>query len=71
MNYGYLFYSFLYALGSYLFYKFNKWSLKDRNGIENPDEYSKYGTMAQIFNSWLVIIMLIIASIVYLFKAIG
>ncbi len=71
MNYEYLLYSFLFALGSFVYYKFNKWTLKDRNGIKNPDEYSKPSTIAQIINSWFVIIILIIASIVYFFKAIG
>lgn len=70
MNYKFLLYSFLFALAAFIYYKFNKWSLKDRNGIENPDVYSKPHTRLQIFNSWVIIIGFIIASIVYLFKAI-
>ncbi|HAH55939.1 MAG TPA: hypothetical protein DCM02_11835 [Flavobacterium sp.] len=71
MNYEFLLYSFLCILSAFIYYKFNKWSLKDRNGIENPDEYSKPATIVQIFYSWVIIIGFIIASVVYFFKALG
>lgn len=34
MNYDFLLYSFLLAVVALVWYKFNKWSLKDRNGIK-------------------------------------
>lgn len=71
MNYDFLLYSFLLAVVTLVWFKFNKWSLKDRNGIKNPDEYSKPSTNVQIFDSWVIIIGFMIASIVYFFKAIG
>ena len=71
MNYNFLLYSFLFALGTIGYYKFNKWSLKGRNGIDNQNEYSKPQTFLQIFNSWIIIIGFAIASIIYFFKAIG
>jgi hypothetical protein len=71
MNYKFLIYSFLYILAAFIYYKFNKWSLKDRNGINNPEVYSKPSTIVQIFYSWVIIIGFIVASIVYFFKAIG
>ena len=71
MNYEFLLYSLFYILAAFIYYKFNKWSLKERNGIKNPEEYSKPSTIVQIFYSWVIIIGFIVASIVYLFKAIG
>jgi len=71
MDYKFLLHSFLFAIASFAYFKFNKWSLKDRNGNENPDQYSKPQTNLQIFNSWVIIIGFAIASIIYFFKAIG
>jgi hypothetical protein len=71
MDYKFLLYSFLLAVGAYAYYKFNKWTLKGRNGNENPDIYSRPQTNLQIFKSWIIVIGFAIASIVYFFKAIG
>jgi hypothetical protein len=71
MNYESLFYSFLFAVAAFAYYKFNKWSLRERNGNKTPDLYSKPQTNLQIFNSWIIVIGFGIASIVYFFKAIG
>jgi hypothetical protein len=71
MNYKFLLYSVLFSLAALVYYKFNKWSLKNRNGIEEPDLYSKPQTKLQIFNSWIIIVGFAIASIVYFFKAIS
>ena len=71
MNYKFLVYSILFLAGAFLYYKFNKWSLKDRDGNKKPVIYSKPHTNLQNFNSWAIIFCLILASIIYFFKAIG
>lgn len=71
MNYESYLYSFLFAFAAFAYYKFNKWSLRDRNGNKEPYLYSKPHTNLQIFNSWIIVIGFAIASIVYFFKAIG
>ncbi|AWK04510.1 hypothetical protein HYN56_09810 [Flavobacterium crocinum] len=71
MNYKYLLYSVLFLIGAFLYHKFNKWSLKDRDGNKNPDIYSKPQTNLQNFNSWAIIFCLVLASIIYFFKSIG
>lgn len=71
MNYRYLLFSILFLTGAFAYYKFNKWSLKSKDGNENPDIYSKPHTKLQNFNSWAVILYLVIASIAYFFKSIG
>lgn len=71
MNYRFLLYSCLFFIGAFAYYKFNKWSLKDRDVIKNPDIYSKPQTKLQNFNSWAIICCLIIAALANFFKAIG
>jgi hypothetical protein len=71
MDYKILLYSFLFAIAAFTYYKFNKWSLKERNGNEEPDLYSRPHTNLQIFKSWIIVIGFAIASIIYFIKAIG
>lgn len=70
MNYRFLLYSCLFFIGAFVYYKFNKWTLEDRDGIKNADIYSKPQTNLQKFNSWAIIFCLIVAGIVNFFKAI-
>lgn len=70
MNYRFLLYSCLFFIGAFIYYKFNKWSLEDRDGIKNPELYSKSQTKLQKFNSWVIIGCLLIAALVNFFKAI-
>lgn len=71
MNYRILVCSFLFIIGAIVYYKFNKWSLKDRDGNKNPDLYSRPQTNLQNFNSWVIIIGFVISAIICLFKAIN
>lgn len=70
MDYKFLLYSLLFTLAAFAYYKFNKWSLIEKNGDKEPDLYSKPYTNLQIFNSWIIVIGFALASIVYFFKAI-
>lgn len=71
MDFKFLLYSFLFAVAAFAYYKLNKWSLKGRNGNEEPNLYSRPLTNLQIFKSWTIIIGFAIIAIVYFFKAIG
>ncbi len=71
MDYKFLIYSILFAIAAFAYYKFNIWSLIEKDGNKEPDLYSKPHTNLQIFNSWIIVIGFAIASIVYFFKSIG
>jgi len=70
MNYESFLYGLLFLLGAVIYFIFNRWSLKNRDGNENPDLYSKSQTELQNFNSWVIILGFVIAAIVCFFKSI-
>ena len=69
MNYKYLLYSFLFALVTFAFYKFNKWWLNERK--QNSQLYYKPFTYLDTIRHWFIITGFGIASLVYFLKALG
>lgn len=67
MNYMHLICSISLFVCCFAFYKIHKLWKKD--AAEN-DKLYKFQIKADNFNHWLIIIMLLIAGIVYFFKAI-
>jgi hypothetical protein len=69
MNYKFLLYSFLFAIASLAYYKFNKWWVKVRK--EKVEGFYKPDTYIGIIRNWIIIIGLVLASLVYLLESIG
>lgn len=70
MNYKFFLYSLFFAAIAFALYKFEKWWLHVIKN-NNPETYYKPIVKLDVFRMWVIIISFTIASIVYLFKAIG
>ncbi len=68
MNYMHLICSFSFFVAAFAFYKIHKLWRKD---VTENDKLYTFQIKVGNFKNWIVIIMLIIAGIVYFFKAIG
>lgn len=68
MEYRYLLYSFLCALGAFLYYKFHKWWL---NGTKKKEQVVKDEMRhSKIIKNWMIIVMFSLAAIIFLIKSI-
>jgi hypothetical protein len=66
MIYENLVYGILFGIASFAYYKIHKWWLTGRD--ENPLFYKPNTTIGTV-NNWIIIIILGIASLVYLLKS--
>lgn len=67
MKVEYVLYSILLALASFFYHRYYKWWKKDkiekRGGLDNYDKGTRTGRM------WYIIIMLGVASVIFLLKS--